>query len=280
MFSLQTLSFKDFSQHLMQGIESYFLFNFLYFGLSVLIFAGMNRKWESVHPMTAILAVCFGFIFIMSIYLYMQAMSLGPVSISSLIYSMAMFIPILCGALFWDEPISLTQLIGLAFLLMTFMLTSQASGTDKEPTARWLMYCLAACLFNGLLMTLSKLHQKLFTGMEVEEFLMIAFGAAALISLFIFAAKRIRHKGDLSRLRQKRFVLLVVAAGLTTGIGNLAALELAGRIPAVIQFPCTNGGYVILSSILSSVIYKERISRKRAAGLAVGLVGLILLSSG
>jgi drug/metabolite transporter (DMT)-like permease len=278
MFSIQTISFKDFNKNLMKNMDSYFLFNFLYFSLAVIIFIVFNREWEVIRPLTVLLATGFGLLFMTVILLYMKAMSLGPLSYSSLLFSMAMLVPIIFGAVFWDEPVRPIQLAGLALLVLTFLLASRASGDDKKPNIRWLLYCLAACIGNGLIMALSKAHQMTYTGQEIEEFLILGFGTAALVSLAIFLARRLRKKADLSKLRHMRFAIVVVLAGLTTGFGNLVALGLSGRIPAIVQFPSINGGFVILSSLLSYWLYKEKITRRALAGFVIGLAALVLLS--
>jgi drug/metabolite transporter (DMT)-like permease len=208
----------------------------------------------------------------------MKAMSLGPLSYSSLLFSMAMLVPIIFGAVFWDEPVRPIQLAGLALLVLTFLLASRASGDDKKPNIRWLLFCLAACIGNGLIMALSKAHQMMYTGQEIEEFLILGFGTAALVSLMIFLVRCLHQKADLTKLRQKRFAVVVVLAGLTTGFGNLVALGLSGRIPAIVQFPSINGGFVILSSLLSYWLYKEKITRRALAGFVIGLAALVLLS--
>lgn len=282
MFTAQTISFKDFNKNLMKNLDSYYLFNFFYFTLSVLVFVVFNRAWEPVSPLTLLLSAGFGFLFLATILLYMKAMETGPLAFSTLLFSMALLVPILFGALFLDEPVNLLQAGGLLLLILTFTLARQTTSLDeKKPNLRWLFFVVAACLGNGCLMTLTKVHQAKYPGLEVEEFLIIAFATAAVVSLILFFLRRNKAGntvGAVSHLHSKRFVVLVAIAGLTTGLGNLVGLILAGRIPAIIQFPMTNGGLVILATILSSLLYRERITRRTVAGLVIGLLALVLLS--
>ena len=279
MFTIQTISFKEFNKNLMKNLDSYFLFNFIYFSLAVLVFVAFNREWEQIQLLTLVLSSAFGLLFLATILLYMKAMELGPLSFSTLLFSMALLVPVVSGALFLDEPVNWLQAIGLLLLIFTFSLARQSTARDdKKPSLRWLLLIIAACLGNGFLMTLSKVHQAAYPGIDVEEFLIIGFSTAALVSLALFLVRRSREGSDIRHLRQKRFAAVAAVAGLTTGLGNLAALILAGRIPAIIQFPMTSGGLVILATLLSSWLYRERITRRTVTGLAIGLLALVLLS--
>jgi len=279
MFTIQTISFKDFNSRLMKNLDSYFLFNVFYFTLAVLVFVVFNRNWESIGPLTIGLSVGFGVLFMATILLYVKAMELGPLSFSTLLFSMALLVPIVVGAAFLDEPIRPLQVAGLALLIVTFVLAGKSSGgDDKKPNLRWLILIILACLGNGTLMTTTRVHQAILPGQEVEEFLILGFSTAALLSLALYFARRTRKKQDIGHLRSKRFPVVVLAAGLTTGFGNLVAMILAGRIPAIIQFPMINGGLVILATALSALLYHERITRRTVVGLVIGLVALILLS--
>lgn len=283
VFTIQTISFKEFNRSWMKNLDSYFLFNFLYFSLTVLVFVVFNRVAEPIQLTTAIMAVAFGVVFILTILFYMKAMELGPLSFSALIFSLALLIPIVVGTVFWHEPVSPLQIAGLVLLIVTIMLASRSPADEhKKASPRWLLFCLAASLGNGTLMSLAKTQQMLYPGREIEEFLILAFGLAAILSLVIFFSRRLgsrkKPKPSVIYLRKTAFAGLVLVAGLTTGFGNLTSLMLSGRIPAILQYPTVSGGIIIFSSALSIVLFKERLTRSGSFGLVLGLGALVLLS--
>ena len=279
VFSVQTLCFKLFSRTYMKNLASYMAFNSLYYAVIVAALAVSGVQLHGLHGLTAVLAVAFGIVFVASIFLYMKAMEHGPLSLSSLAFSFGLLVPILFGAAFWNEGISLLQGIALLLLLFTFWLGGNtAQDQSRRINLKWLLFGLGAMLGNGALMTLSKAQQMSLPGVEVREFLLIAFGTAALLSLAIFLIRRFRAGERVPQLKGRGFVLLVLATGITTAVGNLVGLFLSGRLPAVVQFPVTNGGIVFLSSLLSMALLKERMSRNGWIGLALGLVALVLIS--
>ena len=115
-------------------------------------------------------------------------------------------------------------------------------------------------------------------GREVKEFLIVGFGTAALLSLLMMLWQRYLARQRTPHLKQWRFALLVLGAGITTAFGNQIALVLSGRLPAIVQFPVVNGGIVLLSSVLSVLAFREKLTRRTWVGLALGLVSLVLVS--
>ncbi len=284
IFTIQTISFKEFNRSFMKNLSSYFMFNFLYFAMVVIIFLIPNPVLGEIHAATAILAVAFGVIFVLGVLCYMKAMETGPLSLSSLIYSFGIIVPITLGFFLWDEKISIMQAVGLLLLFATFYLGSKsasepsASVSSQSINFKWLLFCFLGFLGNGGLMTTTKAQQMIMPGKEIKEFLVLAFATASLLSLAIFFFTKIKTNDSISHLKSRNFLLVVLAAGLTTAYGNQIAVLLSGRIPAVIQFPTVNGGIVLASSLLSVVLFKEKLTRQGIAGLVLGLAALVLLS--
>jgi drug/metabolite transporter (DMT)-like permease len=279
IFVFQTISFKEFNRSHMKNIASYFLFNFIYFCMVVFIVLILGG-FKELKPYTLWLGMSFGALFVGTILCYMKAMETGPLSYSALFFSFGLVIPILYGLFFWNETISTLQLVGLLLLLITFYIGNESTGGDGEKKwgGKWLAFCILSFLGNGALMVISKGHQIIMQGQGLIEFLIISFGTAAFISLLLFLWNYLRHKQEVKHFKSWSLAWVIIVAGVSTAIGNWLALILTTRIPSVVQYPSINGGTVFLSTIASSVIYKEKLSKKAAIGLAVGLIALILLS--
>ena len=282
IFTVQTFSFKEFNRHYMKNLASYFLFNAIYFCIVVLIFLAVNRDVEPISSVTVILAVAFGVLFILTILLFMKAMEHGPLSYSSLIFSLGLLVPVIYGALFWQEGISIPQIFGLLLLLLTLLMgsrpTTRIDAQKSRVNLRWMIMVISSLAGNGVMMTISKSQQMLMPGREIEEFLILSFGTSATLSLILFLFRRFRLGEKVSHLRKWPFLILVVIASITTAFGNLFALYLSGRMPAIIQYPSVSGGMVLLSTIMAVLLYKERLTRNKMIGLLTGLAALFLLS--
>ncbi|HZJ57284.1 MAG TPA: EamA family transporter [Clostridia bacterium] len=279
IFMFQTISFKEFNKSHMKNIASYFLFNFIYFGMVVLILLALGG-FKGLKPYTLWLGISFGTLFVGTILCYMKAMGMGPLSFTALFFAFGLVVPILYGLFFWNESISPLQLLGLLLLLITFYIGNESTDEDGEKKwgGKWLLFCLIAFVGNGGLMVISKGHQVTMEGQETIEFLVIGFGTAAVISSLLFMWNFFRNKQDVSHFKSWSLAWVSIVAGVSTAIGNWLALILSTRIPSVVQFPSINGGTVFLSTLASSLIFKEKLGKKAIIGLIIGLLALVLLS--
>lgn len=281
LFTIQTVCFKEFTKRYMKNMASYFLFNFLYFSVISIILIIAAGGVHPLHAPTVYLGITFGSLFIIAILSYMKAMETGSLSYAALFFSFGILVPTLVGLIFWNEKLGLLQLGGLILLLSTlYIMNTPAAGEDKKVNTKWFIFCIIAFLTNGGLMTIMKEHQTLLPGIETREFLFLSFGTAALLSILIFGWYKLRSKQavDVSHLKGPFFWMIVLGTGITTAFGNLLGMILASRMPAVLQFPMTSGTIILLTTIASMVIYKEKIMRKGIFGLCLGVLAIILLS--
>jgi drug/metabolite transporter (DMT)-like permease len=285
--ALQASCFKEFSRTFMKNTASYYIYNVLYFGIVITILMVLNGGIRSVHPLTLILSIAGGIVFIITVLLYMKAMACGLLSFTILIFSCSMFIPVVFGVLVWKEKISLFNFAGLALLLVTLYLASD-HGTQKadiqneaakKANLRWLLLCLSAMVGNGMLSIISKYHQMSLPGKEISEFLVLNFATACVCSLVMFFINKTRRvDGSIAHLKTRRFAWLVLLTGLICTLGNYLLHYLGSVIPASVLYPVMNGGFAIVSTVLSVLIFKEKLTRQALAGLLTGLCALALIS--
>jgi drug/metabolite transporter (DMT)-like permease len=211
----------------------------------------------------------------------MKGMETGPLSYTSLFYSLGLIVPVIFGLLFWGEKMGMLQVIGLLLLLITIYLGSGSkspTSPEKGMNLRWLVFTLVAFLGNGFLMTITKAHQVLLPGKQVMEFLFICFSTATVSSFLLAIIMLLLKKQDTHHLKDRNFVLVVIGTGITTAVGNMIMFILAGRMDGVVLYPVVCGGVVVLSSIASLILFKEKLAGKGFAGLAIGMAALVMLS--
>ena len=280
LFTVQTICFKEFSRRFMKTKADYFFFSGLYF-LLVVVILSVIFGFGQVAPQTWLLAMPFGILFITAMLLYMSAMETGSLSFSALVFSFGLLVPVIIGRLFWNEAISPLQILALVLLLSSFYLAGGVSvETGRRFNAKWLALAVSAMIGNGLLMVLSKYHQRLLPGEDVGEFLIVAFATATVAAAVLTGFRHTVRKERLSKFTSLPFVLLAIGAGVTTAIGNWVAFTLAGRMSAVLLFPVMNGGVVFLSAVFSILFLREKMTRSSVLGMALGLIALVLISVG
>ncbi len=280
LFAIQTVCFKEFSRRFMKNKADYFFFSGLYFLVVVGILLVING-FGKIQLQTLLIAVPFGILFIVAILLYMKAMEIGSLSFSALVFSFGLLVPIIFGQLFWNESVSILQILALGVLLASFYLAGGAKlEKGRQFNVKWLLLILTAMVGNGMLMAMAKFHQRLLPGKDIGEFLIVAFVTAAIASALLTGFRIIFGKERISEPKGIPFGLLVLGAGVTTALGNWGALSLAGSMSAVLLFPVMNGGIVFVSSVFSVLFFKEKMTIRVISGMVLGLMALVLISMG
>lgn len=274
----QTLAFKEFNRRYMTNAASYFAFNTLYLAVVVIMLAVGGGRLQLPAVLTIEFGAVFGTLFVFATFSYMKAMESGPMSFASLFFSLGLLVPVVVGIMLWDETVSLWQMVGLSLLVVTLYLAtgSSLSGT-KGVNRRWVFFTAGAFIGNGLVLTTMKEHQMLLSGGQIREFLVIAFSVGAVLSGMMFLFYH-RNGQSIRQLKKLPFVWIMLATATTTAAGNVLNLYLSTRISGVVQFPVVNGGVVLISTALSVILYRERLSRRGIASLFAGIAALVLVS--
>lgn len=229
----------------------------------------------------------------------MKAVELGSVSISSLFYSCGFIIPTIWGNVYYKEGINILHIFGILLILVSFVLSSQLKK-GKGFKIGWLMAAFGGTLFSGLVGVIQKLFTNAYAGYSLDYFLYVAFGfiIAFNIALFLIAlVVRKTKKGVVGKQNNTdnnsevdkdsppavwnvKLIAFTVLLGAIIGLVNKINTYLSGVFPSIIVFPIINGGAILLSAVLSRLIFKEKLSWIQWSGIAVGIIGIVLLALG
>jgi multidrug transporter EmrE-like cation transporter len=75
----------------------------------------------------------------------------------------------------------------------------------------------------------------------------------------------------------KKHLAFALVCGICTFGMNFLNLKLSGLLPSQLFFPIVNGSAIILSSVMSVLLFKEKLTKKQIIGLCGGIVSLIAI---
>ncbi len=244
-----------------------------------LAFAGKNvaRLFE-ISPFSLLLSLLFAFSVTFTQIAQVLAMGKGPASSVTLIYACGFLIPTAAGALFWNEKISIFQLLGVALLILSLVLVL---GKHEQKTGKrlWIAFAVAAMLGSGLTAVLQKVHQLSEYADMFNVFLVYSMFFAMLftgVAAFVFGLTA-RNGDETQKQGLVKTVVPPVCLGACVGLLNFLNLILAGNIPSVILFPVYNVGGMLLTAALSAIIFKDRPLLRQWIGFAVGIAAIIII---
>ena len=187
-------------------------------------------------------------------------------------------LPILLCSLSFGEEISFTDWLGIVLLVVAAYLmctyNKQVKGNVKWQDFALLLLCAVA---NGTV----DFSQKLFVHTVIEgesSFynLLTYLFAAVFLGLFFLLYKR--EEGEKTPAPIKSIVLYIgimaVCLFLHSYLKTLAAKEL----DAVVLYPLAQGGSLILSMLMSTLLFREKVNGKCILGVTLAFGALLLIN--
>ena len=247
---LQNCLFNNVCKKDLQINDHIYRFNMIMYSVCILLL-GILIFNSGISLYTVGLALVFGVFTALSSLYKMLSLSNGPMHITLLITTSSMIIPTMSGV-FFGEHFSVLKLIAVMVLIF-FIYISLGKSENVKINKKWVIFCLLAFIFQGGIGVLQKIHQNSVYKDEANGFLFIAF-----ICSFIYS--RIRAKKSFKELEfNKKHIYLAIVCGICAYTMNILNLKLSGILPSQLFFPLVNGSAIVLSSLFSVLIFKEKI---------------------
>lgn len=210
-------------------------------------------------------------------FLTFIALSCGSFTLSILILSYSGIFTISYGIFVLGERLSVCAYIGLALVLVSLFLTrDKATKTEKEKklSLKWLITIGISFVGNGMIGILMRAQQIKFNATLDNEFMIVTLAVSALILLIIGLAKDSRDLGYLL----KHGGLYALLGGVANGATNALSLIINTMIAVSLSSSLGAGTKIVLSFLVSLVLFHEKFSKRQIVGVSLGMVSLVLLN--
>ena len=268
---------KQYSTHSQNSNSRIFLFNLVAFGLAALIQSVLQLATQGLPAIslwTLLPAVGYALsCYLMQLFL-MKSMAIGPMGLSSLFCMYGLIIPAIAGPIFFGEAFSIWKGLGVLFMLLAIFFSVDLKGESAATSKKWLLFALLTLIFSGMVGLCEKIHQTGEGKAEISSFLTIAFWLIFLLNLVTFPFVKRREETPPSYRAGLLFALLT---GLVVVGYNRINLTLAGKLPTMIYYPISSGGAVLLTLMVSILIFREPLRKKIALSFLFGTAAILLL---
>jgi drug/metabolite transporter (DMT)-like permease len=253
-----------------------FRFNAISYGVAALIaLIGMLLGMQKLSLTTVLCAFFYAVIVISLQTISITAMRVGAMSTTSICVMYGMIIPSVAGPIFWHEPTGLLQIAGILMMLISLWLIKGKGRDEKSAkTKSWIILAAFAFFFSGMAGVMEKIHQSTAARDEKMPFVFVACIFMFTFSLVAGAIVRGKKEGK----EKLSFDPIPLLSGLVIGFYSSVNLILAGKLDSMIYYPIANGGAMLLTVLVSVIVFKERFDRMRIIGTGLGLLGILCLS--
>lgn len=238
--------------------------------LSLAVVVAQGAVWSGVGFWG--LGVAAGALMYGAIPIMIAANRVSPPSLVWAMANMGLLLPVLGSAIFLHEPLRPLDALLLALfvgLLAAFQRGTQAAQDIRREARTASVLLLAAVLVvNGLLMFTFKLNGAYFPGHASARLSVVMYATATLLALVQFRSWR-----ELSEIRAAEW-RWGSAAGLASGTSILLLLPTM-RLPAGLVFPVLQGASLLGGTLLTALVFRERLNRWKLAGVLLGLAVMV-----
>lgn len=203
---------------------------------------------------------------------YFKALSMGDVNKVVPIDKSSTILSVLLAIICFGETEQLAvKLIGTAILAVgIFMMVEKKQSERKEESRVWMIYAVLSALFAALTSILAKIG---ISGVESNLGTAIRTGVVLLMAWVIVFAK---GKQRQIRTLDKKELVFIALSGIATGASWLFyyyAIQ-NGIVSVVVPIDKLS---IVFTVAFSFFVFKEKLSRKAFAGLALMVVGTLLM---
>lgn len=220
-------------------------------------------------------AIILGALFVSIFFVMAMTAQKNGVSVASISGKMSVVVPVLFGVFLYNESASFFKVIGIGIALVAVYLSSvKEYSTAKKGT---LGFPILLFIGSGTIDTLLKYVQINYVSDEdVSIFSGSLFGIAALFGFGILLLKAFKKRSP--------FGFQNIVAGIILGVPNyfsifflIKALQ-NKNFESSTLFTINNVAIVIVSTLIGLVLFKEKFSLKNKIGVALAIVGIVLVT--
>lgn len=193
----------------------------------------------------------------------------------SLLYG-AILVPMVYSTLFLKEKTTGVQWIGIGLMLIALLLMNWEGKTGQKPKKGYYFFCVLLFLCNGLYSVFLKM-QSVACPQESAEMVMLTFGIMGLVALIRLIISEKDNTLIAFRQTRKSLVPLVLCL-LSAGLAINGLVYILPNVNTVVFYTIENGGVLLMASLYAFLLFHEKPTPKKIAGILIALVSITLLS--
>ena len=274
VFSVLAASFYSILLHNYPGNEKFNIFKLNFFASIVWVFILFifNQCKIYLNKEIILWGVTYGVTQALFVLFKAKAMNAGSVSVTTLVGNASLVVSIIFSSIMWNEKISWLDICGVILLIAGMFLSIYKKSTANVDK-RWKYYALVFFLLAAAVGIIFKGFGKSAVSDHTVDMLLVS---AAVMTFFYFCTICFTKDKTIT-FSKKKFLVVALAAGILSCLYNRLNITLSSSMDAVIFFPAFNGGVVIVSGVLSSLIYKEKFSKRQLVGFGLALFAIFII---
>lgn len=230
---------------------------------------------------TLTIGIATGVFFLLSFTCYQLSVRRNGASVSGMFAKLGILIPMLISVVYWNEIPTWIQSVGICIAITAIAIANMNFGKKQANNQahnqannhhKNVSMLVALFVVGGLAEFFNKIFQKTTAIHYKPLFLLLVFFTAFLLSVIVY----INRKDSVSNLMPS--FLTGVIVGIPNLFSSFFLLDALNALPAAIVFPAYSAGSILVITVFSVLIFKEKLMIKDWTAIGLTTVSLVLLN--
>lgn len=228
-----------------------------------------DQKWTWV-------AIGLGIVFVSSLFVIAETTARAGISVAQVANRMAVVIPISVAVMYYGDVLTVFKIAGIVLAVISVYLVSHKQEAGKEKQRLWWLFPLVIFVCSGIIdSTINYAQRFLLSEHDFDAFLSTVF-----LTAFVFGFLALLYQ---LCIQKHSFQWKAVPAGAILGVINFGTMYFivqalnSGVLEPSALFPVNNLSILTLSTVISVLVFKEKLSGKNWLGMALSLLAIFIL---
>ena len=208
-------------------------------------------------------------------YGFIEAIKTGSITFTTLLLQLSFICVPIWGFFFWDTKF--TPFVWIGFVLVAASLALclyKGKEKDSKYSWKWLLYALLAFIGNAGCSIIQRTQQINYNGQYGSFFMVLSMGISSVIGIIIC----LQSKGFSNKQILRRKWYFPVLAGVFNALQHVVIIYLVSTplSPSLI-YPSTAVGGLIVTTIFSTIVFKEKMRWWQWIGVVLGAAAIAVL---
>ena len=250
-----------------------FLFTGIVSLFAMLYFVFTDKGGFELVPSLLPYALISGLIYCIASLLTYVALACGSFAMSMLVLSYSIVFSIGYGVIFLNETFTAFSIVGFVLLLVSLYLT-RGSSLGGKLSLKWIVCIVISTVANGLYGIVIRMQQIRFDNAYDNECMALCLGFSAVILFAIGIFTDGRYIKEIA----KTAIPYAFGSGIINGFRNMLSIVVYTLIPFSMSSALTSGMKIVISFLVSFLLFRERFLKRQVVGVIVGAVALVFLN--
>ncbi len=192
-------------------------------------------------------------------------------------------VPMLLSGAFFDESIQLHQWGGFLLLLIAVIIMCSYSSNIKQKLS---FTSLLLIVLTGIMGGVTNFSQKLFVNLcpeapaSVFNLYTYIFSAVTLIIFYFIFSKTEKNQGVGISFKSipKKVIIYIIIMAVCLFANSFFNTKAAYFLDSAKMYPFEQGASLVLSSLMSAIFFKEKLTLKAIIGIIITFIALLIIN--